>query len=76
VHEQIGVDHLLERRTERLDELMRRRRTKPTVSERTTVSRRKMQASHRGIERREQLVLHEDARVGEALSSVDLPAFV
>ena len=43
-----------------------RRRTKPTVSESTHgLAAGKVQAAHGGIERREQLVLHEHARVRE-----------
>jgi len=75
VHEQIGVDHLLERRTERLDELMRQAPNEATVSENDRLSARKMQASH--VDRASRTAgSARGRRVVRRLSSVDLPAFV
>ena len=64
VHQQVGVDDFFERRTERLDELVREAADEADrVGEHDRLAAGQMQAPHRGIERGEQLVLHEHARI-------------
>ena len=66
VQQQIGVDDLFERRAERVDELVRQPAHEPDrVGEQHGLAAGQPQAARRRVERREQLVLDEHARVGE-----------
>ena len=66
VQQQVGVDHLFERRTERVDELVREPAHETRPCRRAARSHRRAAAAARGrVERGEQLVLDEHARVGE-----------
>ncbi len=66
VHEQIRVRDLVERRAERFDELVRQAAHEADrVGEQHRLAARKVQAAGRRVERREQLVLDEHARVRE-----------
>ena len=63
VQEQIGVDHLFERRAERLDQLVRQALHEPDrVGHEHHLATRETKATGRGIEGREELVF--DERVG------------
>ena len=64
VQQQVGVDDLFERRTERLDELVRQTAHEADgVGEQHGLAAGQVQAARRRVERREQLVLDEHARV-------------
>ena len=68
VEEQVRVANLLEGRAERLDELVRQAAHETNgVDERVDPPVLGLGAADRRIEGREELVLHEDARAGEAV---------
>jgi len=75
VQDEVGQPRLLQRRAERVDELVGSLRMKPTVSSAVGPA---VEARHAGgrVERVEQPVAHADRGAVSALSSVDLPAFV
>jgi len=68
VEDDVGLADLLERRAERLDELMRQvAHEADRVGQRVGAAVRRLGAADRGIQRREQGVLDEHARTREAV---------
>ena len=74
MHQEIGVGNLFERRSERLDELVRQAAHEPDrVREQHRLATRQPQPAHGGIEGGEQAVLHEDVGVGQPVEQRRLP---
>ena len=78
VQDDVGVGHLLQRRAERLHEVVRQLADEPHgVGDRRPAAARELELARGRVERREQLVGDQGvARPVSALSRVDLPAFV
>ncbi len=73
VQDDVGVADLLERRAERLDELVRQvPHETDGVGERVDAAVIGRGAAHRGIQRREQRILDEDAGAGERIEQTRL----
>ena len=74
VHEQVGVDDLLERGPERLDQLVRQALHEPDgVGDEHDLAAGQPQPAGGGVERGEQAVLDEHVGVGEAVEQRRLP---
>ena len=73
MHDDVGVAHLFERRAERLDELVRQvPHEADGVGQRVDAPIGGLAAAHRGVEGREQRVLDEHSRAGQAVQQTGL----